>query len=321
MGAIISPLAVPGLALGALCHALGLPSLGLQTMADTNMGATAAHAYASPVQCMASVSAHKLPRMVVRDFSQSTMREPNEPHATVAAPISTEPLYVVPSVIDSEPAFYAPLKPQPLAAAASGPAADAPESSDAQIEAPPSNIYVPKPLDPLTQGVSTVPQNNESADWHNASTPLEQQELSLLAMVNKEREERGLQTLSLNPLLCQIARAHSEDMCRRNYFDHIAPAPGPASPMDRYLAALGQRPNRAMVGENIYYRSATDTVGAYAAQAHDAFMHSPGHRANILTPQYDQAGIGIYRNPATGEFWVTEEFLTVADVKYTSAPS
>ena len=58
--------------------------------------------------------------------------------------------------------------------------------------------------------------------------------------------------------------------------------------MDRYLAALGQRPNRAMVGENIYYRSATDTVSAYAAQAHDAFMHSPGHRANILTPQYDQ---------------------------------
>lgn len=307
MGAIFSPLTVPGLALGALCQALGLPSLGLQTMAETGLTAHAAQARTVQSRCAATVAASRPPRMVVRDFSQLATREPDEQHTVVIAPASSEPLYVVPSVVDSDPIFYAPLKPR-ISAAAEPVSADLPAP---QIDSPLQPSYAPKLDVSLAVGAPAALETTSVAQWRNSSAALGQQELALLAMVNEERQERGLQTLTLSPLLCEIARAHSEDMCRRNYFDHIAPAPGPASPMDRYLAALGQRPNSAMVGENIYYRSVTDSVSAYAAQAHDAFMHSPGHRANILTPQYDQAGIGIYRNPSTGEFWVTEEFLTV----------
>lgn len=137
-------------------------------------------------------------------------------------------------------------------------------------------------------------------------------EAALLADLNLERTSRGLTALTLDPSLVSIARAHSEDMFRRDYFDHIAPAPGPASPMDRYLAALDYRPDYAMVGENIYYRSLTDGLTQSATEANDAFMHSPGHRANILQPLYTKVGIGIYRNPQTGEFWVTEMFLSVS---------
>lgn len=147
------------------------------------------------------------------------------------------------------------------------------------------------------------------------ATDLTPDEAALLADINLDRAARGLSPLNPDPLLVEIARTHSEDMCRRNYFDHIAPAPGPSSPMDRYLAALDQRPDYAMVGENIYYRSVTDSLLQSATEANDAFMHSPGHRANILQPLYTRVGVGIYRNPQTGEFWVTEMFLTVSQPK------
>jgi uncharacterized protein YkwD len=39
---------------------------------------------------------------------------------------------------------------------------------------------------------------------------------------------------------------------------------------------------------------------------HRAFMHSPGHRANILNPAFRQAGIGIVK--INGNLWVTEVF-------------
>jgi uncharacterized protein YkwD len=135
------------------------------------------------------------------------------------------------------------------------------------------------------------------------------QELQLVALVNAARTADGEQSLSLNPMLSRIALEHCQDMCQRGYFDHYAPAPAPRTPMDRYVAACSSMPNYAMVGENIFYRSETDSEAVYAAQAHDAFMHSAGHRANILTPEYTQIGVGIYKNPVTGEYWVTEMFL------------
>jgi uncharacterized protein YkwD len=136
------------------------------------------------------------------------------------------------------------------------------------------------------------------------------QEEALVGLINREREIEGLNQLTEDPQLAEIARSHSEDMSARNYFDHKAPEPGPVTPMDRYLAATDQKPSYAMVGENIFYRSNTDSISNYADQAHEAFMQSPGHRANVLKPEYTNVGVGIYRNPVTGEYWVTEMFLT-----------
>ena len=42
------------------------------------------------------------------------------------------------------------------------------------------------------------------------------------------------------------------------------------------------------------------------AGAHDALMHSPPHRANILDPDYNVVGVGVIR--AGDNVWVTEDF-------------
>ena len=138
----------------------------------------------------------------------------------------------------------------------------------------------------------------------------EGQEAAFVTLINAERGGRGLSTLTLDPMLTQTARAHSEEMCSTDYFDHHSPTPGIGSPMDRYLSASRQlglpQPEYLLVGENIYYCSVCNDI-YNVDYAHRALMASPGHRANILEPRFAKIGVGIYRN-SKGEFWVTEMF-------------
>lgn len=138
----------------------------------------------------------------------------------------------------------------------------------------------------------------------------EGQEAAFAALINAERAERGLSTLMLDPMLTETARAHSEEMCSADYFDHRSPTPGIGSPMDRYLSSSRQlglpQPEYLLVGENIYYCSVCNDI-YNVGYAHRALMASPGHRANILEPRFAKIGVGVYRN-AKGEFWVTEMF-------------
>ena len=64
---------------------------------------------------------------------------------------------------------------------------------------------------------------------------LSPEEQEFIVKVNAERTSRGLNALTVDPLLVHTARAHSREMCARDYFDHHSPTPGLESPMDRYL--------------------------------------------------------------------------------------
>jgi uncharacterized protein YkwD len=129
-------------------------------------------------------------------------------------------------------------------------------------------------------------------------------EARFLELLNHERSERGLVELKPDSLLVEVAREHSREMCDKNYFDHVSPTVGSRTPMDRYLHAMRHRPAHACVGENLFYCSLVDVE-----RGHHAFMNSPGHRANILYAPFRRGGIGIYKSDS-GEFWVTEMFLT-----------
>ncbi|MCX6344297.1 MAG: CAP domain-containing protein [Armatimonadetes bacterium] len=132
-------------------------------------------------------------------------------------------------------------------------------------------------------------------------------ETQLLDSLNAERWDRGLSILSENPLLVEVARAHSREMYEKSYFDHVSPTPGLKTPMARYLKALGSTPAWACVGENLFYCSIVDVE-----RGHLAFMKSPRHRENILNPRFEQVGIGVYISP-DGQFFVTQVFLAQVD--------
>jgi len=141
----------------------------------------------------------------------------------------------------------------------------------------------------------------------NALTSDEQE---FIERINAERTQRGLNALILDPMLVMTARAHSREMCDKDYFDHHSPTPELKSPMDRYLKSLhdmgGRTPSYLLVGENIYYCSVFNDV-YNVDYGHRALMDSPGHRANILEPRFTKIGLGVYHN-AKGEYWVTEMF-------------
>ena len=172
----------------------------------------------------------------------------------------------------------------------------------------------PRPLrSPQARMVWDAPAPAQSVA--TAPDALSSEEQEFIGKVNAERTSRGLNALTVDPLLVHTARAHSREMCARDYFDHHSPTPGLETPMDRYLKGLhdggGATPESLLIGENIYYCSVFNDI-YNVDYGHHAFMNSPGHRANILEKRFTKIGLGVYRN-ARGEFWVTEMFSRDTD--------
>jgi uncharacterized protein YkwD len=137
------------------------------------------------------------------------------------------------------------------------------------------------------------------------------EELRLLELVNADRAQQGIAPLGLDLALSKVARSHSRDMCERGYFGHFAPTLGASSPTERYTAEIGSRPVYTMIGENVYYRSATDNPKLAPQQAENAFLNSDEHRENLMQPKFTKVGIGFYRS--NGRYWVTQMFMGEAN--------
>ncbi|MFE7461237.1 sigma-70 family RNA polymerase sigma factor [Streptomyces sp. NPDC057554] len=103
----------------------------------------------------------------------------------------------------------------------------------------------------------------------------------VLQIVNAERAKEGCGPVASNDLLATAAQRHSADMASRDYFSHTS-LDG-TSPGDRITAA-GYR--WSTYGENIAKGQRT------AADVMQAWMDSPGHRANILNCSFKEMGIG-----------------------------
>lgn len=120
-------------------------------------------------------------------------------------------------------------------------------------------------------------------------------EARMLEMVNAERVQRGLKPLQADPELTQVARAHSRDMFARSYFSHVSPDRG--DPFDRMREA---KVRYLIAGENL-------ALARTLPAAHQGLMESPGHRANILRPQFGRVGIGVLDGGVHG-LMITQKF-------------
>lgn len=120
-------------------------------------------------------------------------------------------------------------------------------------------------------------------------------EAEMLELVNHERSSVGLDPLEADPELLEVARAHSADMFARGYFSHYTPEN--ESPFDRMREA------------DVRFRTAGENLALAPSLrlAHTGLMNSPGHRANILRPQFGRVGIGILDGGMRG-LMVTQNF-------------
>jgi uncharacterized protein YkwD len=120
-------------------------------------------------------------------------------------------------------------------------------------------------------------------------------EARMLELVNKERVAAGLKPLAADPELTEVARRHSADMFARGYFAHDTPE--------------GRDPFERMREANVRFVTAGENLAlAPTVQvAHRGLMNSPGHRANILYPQFGRGGIGIMDGGIRG-LMISQEF-------------
>ena len=116
-------------------------------------------------------------------------------------------------------------------------------------------------------------------------------EREVIRLVNVERAKHGLAPLTEDATLTRTARMKSQDMRDNRYFDHNSPTYG--SPFD-LMKAQGVRYRTA--GENIAMGYATPEAVV------NAWMNSPGHRANILNASYTKIGVGYIGNYWTQHF-------------------
>lgn len=146
--------------------------------------------------------------------------------------------------------------------------------------------------------LTVKPETDESVNLKSKTSNLkidEQSEIKMLDLVNKERANRGLKTLTMNYNLQKVARAHSKDMFENGYFAHEN-LKG-ESPFDR-MSKAGIK--FLVAGENLALAPNVDL-------AHEGLMNSPGHKANILNGDFGRVGIGVQDGGIYGKMF-TQDF-------------
>ncbi|NIY70674.1 CAP domain-containing protein [Streptomyces malaysiensis] len=133
-----------------------------------------------------------------------------------------------------------------------------------------------------------------TAVWARPFTPdgLLRLTSEVIALTNAERAAAGLAPLAPDPRLAAAAQAHSDDMVARDFYSHTGPEGH--QPWDRARAAGATHRG---IGENIAcgQRSPAEVVRGW--------MDSPGHRANILKPDFTHIGVGHATGSRAGTYW------------------
>ncbi len=162
----------------------------------------------------------------------------------------------------------------------------------------------PKPTETKPKGDKGKPKAKKPRVRHCAGAGADPVKTSIrrisratVCLLNKRRAARGLHRLRLNPRLSRAARTHSLDMVAERYFAHVSKRGQDV--VDRikrtgYLSSV----RSWMVGENLAWGSGTLGTPRKIVKA---WMHSAGHRHNILTGRFREIGIGIeVGTPASG---------------------
>ena len=116
----------------------------------------------------------------------------------------------------------------------------------------------------------------------------------MLQLVNTERAKNGLGALTMNTGASKAAQVRATEIVKQ--FSHTRP-----NGQDPFTALKEFGVSYSAAGENIAYGYST------AQSVMNAWMNSPGHRANILNGRFTQIGIGVYQS--NGVYYWTQEFI------------
>lgn len=184
-------------------------------------------------------------------------------------------------------------------------------------------------VDPVdAKDIAEIPNEISENNSLNQKSVIDKSKLEkkVHQLTNQYRLQHGLNSLSWDDKLSNVAKSHSQDMALRNYFSHDTPEG--RDPTDRatsngykcektigYLMYIG-------IAENIFQNNLYHTVwytdgiitsydwnslDDIAQSTVDGWMNSPGHRKNILTETFDREGIGV-EIATNDKVYITQNF-------------
>lgn len=122
-----------------------------------------------------------------------------------------------------------------------------------------------------------------------SSTTLRRAESATLCLVNRERRAQGLRELTRAKTLDRASREYARSMVRHRFFAHVTPGGGTLKQRIRGSSYLdGVR--GYTIGENLAWGSGSLATPRRRVAS---WMDSPGHRANILNPDFRHLGVGL----------------------------
>jgi uncharacterized protein YkwD len=135
------------------------------------------------------------------------------------------------------------------------------------------------------------------SDLQPSAANLDQVEAATLCLINIQRGQNGLGALTANSVLQGAALEHSQDMVKNHFFSHDSSSGEDFE--DRILRFNYAPPNTEWVaGENIAWGTLSlSTADSIVV----SWMNSPEHRANILSADYKELGVGIVPATPTGD--------------------
>lgn len=155
-----------------------------------------------------------------------------------------------------------------------------------------SKEYI-KPIYPQAQNnTSNTAKQNTNAENTINNINLTSDEKETFDLINQQRKNAGLSVLAIDNELQRVARIKAQEMVDKNYFSHTSPTYG--SPFDM------------MNSFKISYRTAGENIAGNSSNsgAVNAWMNSPGHKANILNASFTHTGLGVVSSPKYGKVYV-----------------
>jgi uncharacterized protein YkwD len=203
---------------------------------------------------------------VTRDTKDSVATSQNDPLTSVTDEVTTPP------VDDSTPTSTPTVTPSKTPSKTPSATPTPTRTSTAPSR---NSTRTPKPTPkPTHTSTPTKPTTKPPA-------PSGSKEAQVLQLTNNERAKAGCGPLRTNSALTRAADAHATDMVVHHFFDHNSQ--DGRSPFDRMKAA-GFKGGAMAENIAVGYSSAAAVV--------DGWMHSEGHRRNILNCTYTMIGIG-----------------------------
>lgn len=220
---------------------------------------------------------------VAKEDEKQTEEKAPVPVVVTPAEPAKKPEVVTPAKpAEEKPVVKEPVQEKPVV---KEPVKETPAVQEPTVQKPAVQQPAPTVKEPVVQKPTT-----EVKEEVKVTSEIQQ----VVNLTNQERAKAGLKALQIDTKLTQSAQAKSQDMKNKNYFSHTSPTYG--SPFDQ-MKSMG-----------ITYKSAAENIAMgqrNAAEVVDAWMKSPGHKANIMNGSFTHIGVGL---SDSGYYW-TQQFI------------